>query len=162
MYTESDEEEEFQASGVRVVVPTVYFPPQADVSSEVASVVEGENVVAKQPDPNEFAVKGVVVGAGKEDGAGAEMVIALHAFVARSGKEMSLAKGDVVVVHRRQGTWIYGTKARRKTEDAEGGEEATANGDGKKPEMGWIPVAFVAKYSLQLYIAGELARFIFI
>ncbi|KAJ3205406.1 hypothetical protein HDU67_008873, partial [Dinochytrium kinnereticum] len=62
--------------------------------------------------------------------------------------------GDVVIVHRRQGTWIYGTKVKRR--DGSGGEveaasvteAASPTSPTAKPDVGWIPVAFVAKYSV--------------
>ncbi|KAJ3096885.1 hypothetical protein HDU97_005458 [Phlyctochytrium planicorne] len=148
---------------IRQAVPTVYFPPQADVESEMGSVVDAASSVssisvpgkAKRRstgvDPNRFALGGTVVEERKsgEKGVkvdeGTEMVIALHAFAKRSGKEMSLDKGDVIVVHKRQGTWIYGTKVRRRA--LEGVTDKKDEGKVEK-EVGWIPVAFVAKYSL--------------
>lgn len=101
-----------------------------------------------------------------------DFVYAIHDFSARSGKEMSLKKGDVIEVRKRQGTWIYGTKIPRKSgnsseSDSGKKEEEKPKGfadrflrgvpqsDGssnnaqkeEKPEVGWIPMAFVAKFS---------------
>ncbi|KAJ3197635.1 hypothetical protein HK101_002063 [Irineochytrium annulatum] len=203
-------------SNARPTVPSVYFPPQADVASEIGTVVEGAAATAGAVTGADYAIPGVVaagVGEGPLVGVppDAEMVIALHAFAARSQKEMSLAKGDVVVVHKRQGTWIYGTKAKRRSKDdppspseppaPQVGETAAAGGAGPsaskgkigslvgrlkrqpsgnakeaaagagsasssssssspaastatpapaemKGEVGWIPVAFVARFSL--------------
>ncbi|KAJ3307058.1 hypothetical protein HDU76_004703 [Blyttiomyces sp. JEL0837] len=145
--------------------PAVYFPPQADATSEIATVVGNANDVARGL---EALVKG-------------DLVIAMHNFVARSQKEMGLVKGDIVSVHKRSGTWLYGTKITKPKEKDTSptsqensptssggklgfglfkkGEKANANGDAGngggaaasvdvKPEMGWIPVAFVTKYAL--------------
>ncbi|KAJ3179891.1 hypothetical protein HDU87_002459 [Geranomyces variabilis] len=101
-----------------------------------------------------------------------DLVYAIHDFDARSAKEMSLRKGDVMEVKKRHGTWIYGTKfsRRQKASDdpnspAAGVTNPTARSASdrfrrgipqdssaeqtktEKPEVGWIPMAFVAKFS---------------
>ncbi|KND01078.1 uncharacterized protein SPPG_04170 [Spizellomyces punctatus DAOM BR117] len=104
----------------------------------------------------------------------ADLVYAIHDFTARSAKEMSLTKGDVIEVRKRQGTWIYGTKLQRKKKDgtdkpmspsvespssSRGFADRFRRGPPQqqqpqadsppeiKPEVGWIPMAFVAKFS---------------
>ncbi|KAI8804082.1 hypothetical protein BJ742DRAFT_465138 [Cladochytrium replicatum] len=141
-------------STTHVRTPAVYFPPAADVQSQMGSVVgnldeaEKEAMVSRaaaastKPSSNSVSKppeKKSSSGSGTSD-----LVIAVHEFSARSGKEMGLAKGDVVSVRKRQGTWIYGTKIR-----SAGGDLAdveVAQGDLKKLPMGWIPMAFVTKY----------------
>ncbi|KAJ3005164.1 hypothetical protein HKX48_000840 [Thoreauomyces humboldtii] len=108
-----------------------------------------------------------------------DLVYAIHDFAARSAKEMSLRKGDVMEVKKRHGTWIYGTKFTRRSRSTDGGPSDDASNPsttataaagavlGKdryrrgvpqeapladaetdvKPEVGWIPMAFVAKFS---------------
>ncbi|KAI8911981.1 hypothetical protein DFJ77DRAFT_542203 [Powellomyces hirtus] len=104
-----------------------------------------------------------------------DLVYAIHDFGARSAKEMSLRKGDVMEVKKRHGTWIYGTKFTRRSKSVDTGLAATdpalkdrfrrgvpqddANNNNnnnsnnsntsreEKPEVGWIPMAFVAKFS---------------
>ncbi|KAJ3031608.1 UNVERIFIED_CONTAM: Dolichyl-diphosphooligosaccharide-protein glycosyltransferase subunit dad1 [Siphonaria sp. JEL0065] len=77
------------------VGPAVYFPPQADVESEVGSVVGGD--ASNSPIRMSYLN-------------GKDLVFALYKYVARDAKEMSFEKGDVVEVHKRVGNWIYGIK----------------------------------------------------
>ncbi|TPX72287.1 hypothetical protein SpCBS45565_g00707 [Spizellomyces sp. 'palustris'] len=105
----------------------------------------------------------------------ADLVYAIHDFTARSTKEMSLVKGDVIEVRKRQGTWIYGTKLQRKRKDGtdkpmspsiespsssrgfvdrfrrgppqQQQQQEAGSPPEIKPEVGWIPMAFVAKFS---------------
>ncbi|KAJ3102158.1 hypothetical protein HDU96_009723 [Phlyctochytrium bullatum] len=134
--------------------PIVFFPPQADVQSEMGSVVEGwaadtrslasvsstaSSIVedaaalglngggdgqgeekakeAAEPAAGTTAVKEVIGDDWVVDTAGlppdVEMMIALYPFSARSEKEMSLSKGDVIAIHKRHQTWIYATKLRK-------------------------------------------------
>ncbi|KAI8923946.1 hypothetical protein BC831DRAFT_468221 [Entophlyctis helioformis] len=89
-----------------------------------------------------------------------DVVVAMYAFAARSEKEMSLERGDVVVVRKRQGTWIYGNKVDPSTMQPilhvhGGGAEMSRHQRGPptaghahmKPLRGWVPASFVAKYS---------------
>ncbi|KAJ3072879.1 hypothetical protein HDU98_002741 [Podochytrium sp. JEL0797] len=138
------------------VGPLVYFPPQADVESEVGSVV-GDS----EPSLSHHL-------------AGKDLVFALYKYDARETKEMSLEKGDVIEVFKRVGNWIYGAKVT--SEPRSGGISGDANGFatwqhkrqtriaglrhasslnnptssvGKNGnEIGWIPNSFVAKFSV--------------
>ncbi|KAI8853159.1 hypothetical protein BC829DRAFT_382992 [Chytridium lagenaria] len=122
--------------------PLVFFPPAADVQSEMGSVVEGtqgasgaSSIVSDMSFEEEMEVEGLPEGV--------EMLIALYPFIARSDKEMSLVKGDVMAVHKRHQTWIYATKLRklpRKSRRDLTADETTGG------EAGWIPAAFVTKY----------------
>ncbi|KAJ3280295.1 hypothetical protein HK104_000771 [Borealophlyctis nickersoniae] len=136
----------------QVRTPEVYVSPEADVESQMGSVVGvSESLVGLPPT--------------------ADMVYAIHDFAARSAKEMSLTKGDVVTVRKRQGTWIYGTKVPRSkpsptTADSSSNPASKDNKDtnnnksfadrfrrgppqaaSSPAEVGWIPMAFVAKFS---------------
>ncbi|KAJ3037046.1 hypothetical protein HDV00_002114 [Rhizophlyctis rosea] len=145
---------------VAVKMPEVYVSQEADVESQMGSVV---------------GVSESLVGLPKE----VDMVYAIHDFTARSAKEMSLAKGDVITVRKRQGTWIYGTKVPRSKTPGGGagagqqaanaannksftdrfrrgppqaggggaGESQSGGAAGETPAVGWIPMAFVAKFS---------------
>ncbi|KAI9092617.1 hypothetical protein DFS34DRAFT_632499 [Phlyctochytrium arcticum] len=142
--------------------PAVYVPDgDGDAESQMGSVVgASESLVS------------VVHSHSKAD-----LVYAIHDFAARSSKEMSLLKGDVIEVRKRQGTWIYGTKLQRKRKGdgtlvpsaspSPPPQNSTAKGfvdrfrrgppqqqapqpqvgPALKPEVGWIPMAFVAKFS---------------
>ncbi|KAJ3288928.1 hypothetical protein HDU79_004457 [Rhizoclosmatium sp. JEL0117] len=130
------------------VGPSVYFPPQADIESEVGSVV-GEDFNPQLT--------------------GKDLVFALYKYVAREAKEMSFEKGDVIEVHKRVGNWIYGSKVKDLGKGKEtcfnnwqnkrqsqvgirhghatlGSSQSSLQSAGK--EVGWIPSSFVAKYSL--------------
>ncbi|KAJ3050099.1 hypothetical protein HK097_008922 [Rhizophlyctis rosea] len=138
---------------VAVKMPEVYVSQEADVESQMGSIV---------------GVTESLVGLPEE----VDMVYAIHDFAARSAKEMSLAKGDVITVRKRQGTWIYGTKVPRTKTSLSLPNNASNNNDkasssfadrfrrgppqggaaGKgaaedAPQVGWIPMAFVAKFS---------------
>ncbi|KAJ3401600.1 hypothetical protein HDV05_000359 [Chytridiales sp. JEL 0842] len=176
--------------------PKVYFPPQADVESESATIVGMKDQEVDLGRLRRHVGSGAV-GSKKGEGAGEnkegvgkeaelhdDFVVAMHAFAARSAKEMTMLKGDIIYVHKRQGTWIYGTKIPPKTPDStpsteetlptetnsssskqsnsfrnifrknsgkdEGEPNAAGNeGEAEKLEMGWIPVAFVTKYSFE-------------
>ncbi len=91
--------------------PQVFLYPEADIESQVASMVG--SVITNAPSR--------------------DLVIALYDFQARSAKELSITRGDILAVRKRQGTWIYGSIVNR-------GPEA-------ENAFGWTPVSFVAKYS---------------
>ncbi|KAI9008101.1 hypothetical protein BC832DRAFT_539012 [Gaertneriomyces semiglobifer] len=131
--------------------PAVYVAGgDGDAESQMGSVVGAtESLVGALP-----TVKDV------------DLVYAIHDFSARSTKEMSLTKGDVLEVRKRQGTWIYGIKLSRKPKDLSSGSNSPVPGypaasglpdrfrrgppqqpGEAKPEVGWIPMAFVAKFS---------------
>ncbi|KAI8809877.1 hypothetical protein BJ742DRAFT_802723 [Cladochytrium replicatum] len=143
-------------STTHVRTPAVYFPPAADVQSQMGSVVGDLDEAEKEAMVSRAAAAASSSSSTKpssnpkppekkpSSSSAGDLVIAVHEFSARSGKEMGLAKGDVVSVRKRQGTWIYGTKIRAAGGDA--GEVEAAQGDPKKLPMGWIPMAFVTKY----------------
>jgi hypothetical protein len=103
-------------------VPQVYYPSEADLESHAASVVDTQ--ITEVDD---------------------DCVIALFDFNARSEREMSISKGDIITVQKRQGTWIFGSKpcntvqSRRHTR---GPPQSTVHS-----EYGWVPVAFVTKFT---------------
>ncbi|KAI8822254.1 uncharacterized protein EV422DRAFT_577928 [Fimicolochytrium jonesii] len=135
--------------------PAVYVAGgEGDAASEIGSVVgTTESLVGMIP-----LKKGM------------DLVYAIHDFTARSAKEMSLRKGDVIEVKKRHGTWIYGTKFTRRAKipgpstpttptdpSPLGSSDRFRRGPPQqqnnntpadaKPEVGWIPMAFVAKFS---------------
>ncbi|KAI9352145.1 hypothetical protein BDR26DRAFT_850422 [Obelidium mucronatum] len=137
------------------VGPAVYFPPQADIESEVGSVV-GEDSMS----PNRMKLL-----------VGKDLVFALYKYVARDGKEMSFEKGEVVEVYKRAGNWIYGAKVteirnketseftnwQSKRQSTVGLRHPSSNTSTSSlsssssvvtREVGWIPASFVSKYSL--------------
>ncbi|RKP02201.1 hypothetical protein CXG81DRAFT_18101 [Caulochytrium protostelioides] len=154
--------------------PAVYYSPDADAESHVGSVVGGLSVIAGASGVSGLRALAASSGAVGTTGGAAgsippEMVIAIHNFKARSAKELSLTKGDILAVRKRQGTWIY---ASRLTPDRSGDDAAVAAASSSAatsrakapgrlvrgipaelkaastaPKMGWIPMAFVAKYS---------------
>jgi SH3 domain len=71
--------------------PQVFFTPEADAESCVGSMVELSEISAAA-----FVEQ--------------DLVIAIYDFQARSGKEISLVKGDILLVRKRQGTWVYCAK----------------------------------------------------
>ncbi|KAJ1553504.1 hypothetical protein HK405_007719 [Cladochytrium tenue] len=87
--------------------------------------------------------------AGLDDVAKGDRVVALHSFAARSTKEMSLAKGDIVTVHKKSGTWIYGTKLSSATSGSLPQQQQQQDAADQQKELGWIPVAFVARHHQQ-------------
>ncbi|KAJ3154533.1 hypothetical protein HDU86_004662 [Geranomyces michiganensis] len=134
--------------------PAVYVAGgEGDAESQIGSVVgTTESLVGVLPSGNRQL----------------DLVYAIHDFEARSAKEMSLRKGDVMEVKKRHGTWIYGAKFSRRQKLSDGaspasprpandrfrrgipqdsGGGATAEPKSEKPEVGWIPMAFVAKFS---------------
>ncbi|KAJ1562384.1 hypothetical protein HK096_010512 [Nowakowskiella sp. JEL0078] len=138
----------------QIRIPKVYFPPQADVQSQMGSVVgeldadEIEALILNAKDTISTA-SGANSDSTNNGPRQADLVIAVHDFTARSTKEMGLCKGDVVTVRKRQGTWMYGTKIiSAEVENGEGeGADRFRRGPPQKGSMvGWIPVAFVTKY----------------
>ncbi|KAJ3157037.1 hypothetical protein HDU89_002447 [Geranomyces variabilis] len=137
--------------------PAVYVAGgEGDAESQIGSVVgTTESLVGVLPSGNRNL----------------DLVYAIHDFDARSAKEMSLRKGDVMEVKKRHGTWIYGTKfSRRQKASDEANSPASVTSPTarsandrfrrgipqdssaeqtktEKPEVGWIPMAFVAKFS---------------
>ncbi|KAJ3242768.1 hypothetical protein HDU78_001152 [Chytriomyces hyalinus] len=104
----------------RRVGPPVFFPPQADVQSEAGSVVGHVEVGATQ------------------HMAGRALFIAIYKHVPKETKEMAMEKGDVVEIAKRSGKWVLATKV-----------AASDRGSTRVTESGWVPAAFVMKYSLQ-------------
>jgi hypothetical protein len=105
-------------------VPQVYYPNEADLESHAASVVDTQ--VTEVDD---------------------DCVIALFDFNARSEREMSISKGDIITVQKRQGTWIFGSKqcSKAQTRRHQRGPPQSSN----HLEFGWVPVAFVTKFTTQ-------------
>ncbi|KAJ1564897.1 hypothetical protein HK096_005649 [Nowakowskiella sp. JEL0078] len=135
----------------QIRIPKVYFPPQADVQSQMGSVVG---------DLNEEEIEALILGAKdtvsttnsdltSNEPKQADLVIAVHDFTARSVKEMGLSKGDVITVRKRQGTWMYGTKiicVENESGNADGIDRFRRGPPQKDGSVGWIPNAFVTKY----------------
>ena len=61
-----------------------------------------------------------------------DLVVGIHDFVARSDRELSFKKGDVMLVKQRQENWLYATH------HAPGGVSTGG-------KSGWIPVIYTAK-----------------
>ncbi|KAJ3192791.1 hypothetical protein HK101_005965 [Irineochytrium annulatum] len=100
-----------EVGGGDLRTPAVYFPPQSDVASEVGSVVEdggGGGNSGDEPGGDTWVVE--TEGLPPD----AELVMSLYDFTARSAKELNLEKNDVIWVHKRHQTWIYGTKLKKK------------------------------------------------
>ncbi|KAJ3273761.1 hypothetical protein HDV01_003888 [Terramyces sp. JEL0728] len=113
--------------------PQVYFPPEADSESHAASVVDSEASSVMETEE--------------------ERVIALHDFDARSDIELSIRKGDIIMVRKRQGTWIFG-RILKSHAVISGGQDQNPlrfrrgppQPQSKKDGYGWIPAAFVTKF----------------
>ncbi|KAI9338569.1 hypothetical protein DFJ73DRAFT_962085 [Zopfochytrium polystomum] len=130
------------AGGTRVRSYMASEDGSGDTGGAVSVSSDGGSGTVDTPSAAAYpAFEGTVVAGPVDDVVKGDHVVALHAFAARSGKEMSLAKGDVVAVHKKSGTWIYGTKLVPRWKAGNGSDE-------DKGEMGWIPVAFVARFLL--------------
>ncbi|KAI8619894.1 hypothetical protein BC830DRAFT_1101813 [Chytriomyces sp. MP71] len=114
------------------VGPPVFFLPQADVESEVGSVIASVEASILQTL------------------AGRSLFIAIFRHVPKEAKEMALEKGDIVDIVKRSGKWVFGTKV---------GCDALKNGStslsrpasgATKKESGWIPAAFIMRFSPHL------------
>ncbi|KAI8836550.1 hypothetical protein BJ741DRAFT_190279 [Chytriomyces cf. hyalinus JEL632] len=105
----------------RRVGPPVFFPPQADVQSEAGSVVGHVEMGASQ------------------HMAGRVLFIAIYKHVPKETKEMAMEKGDVLEIAKRSGKWVLATKVAASAD----------RGSTRVTESGWVPAAFVMKYSLQ-------------
>lgn len=103
-------------------MPEVYCP-DVDAESHAASVVDSEASMIDE-----------------------DRVIALFEFSARSAREMSLVKGDIVSVQKRAGTWIYGQKIKSNSKQR---SDMRYRRGPPQPGLGvgWIPVAFVTKFT---------------
>ncbi|KAJ3109005.1 hypothetical protein HK100_003365, partial [Physocladia obscura] len=112
----------------RRVGPVVFFPPQADIESEVGSVV-GDGLSPRIA----HALSGK------------DLVFALYRYSAREIKEMSFEKGDLIEVIKRVGNWIYGIKIKFGPLS----QTSIIGRESDKRQMGWIPASFVVKYSLE-------------
>ncbi|KAJ3239134.1 hypothetical protein HDU81_006478 [Chytriomyces hyalinus] len=108
----------------RRVGPPVFFPPQADVQSEAGSVVGQVEMGASQ------------------HMAGRVLFIAIYKHVPKETKEMAMEKGDVLEIAKRSGKWVLATKVAASQAPAD-------RGPSRGTESGWVPAAFVMKYSLQ-------------
>ncbi|KAJ3258358.1 hypothetical protein HK103_003646 [Boothiomyces macroporosus] len=114
--------------------PQVYFPPEADSESHAASVVDSEASSVMETEE--------------------ERVIALHDFDARSDIELSIRKGDIIMVRKRQGTWIFGRILKSHAVISGSQEQNPLRfrrgppqpQHKKETNYGWIPAAFVTKY----------------
>ncbi|KAI9343089.1 hypothetical protein DFJ73DRAFT_797427 [Zopfochytrium polystomum] len=77
-----------------------------------------------------------------------DRIVVLHGFAARSAKEMSVRKGEVLNVQKASGTWVYAVRtvpvAQGQTASMGAGGSGGA-GETEKKEAGWVPVAFVGR-----------------
>jgi len=76
-----------------------------------------------------------------------ERILAIHDYKARDNREMSLEKGDVIIVKQKKGTWIYGVKESNIFK-----LDLITNHQIKfdHREHGWVPSTYVKSYNNNL------------
>ncbi|EGF79137.1 hypothetical protein BATDEDRAFT_90148 [Batrachochytrium dendrobatidis JAM81] len=116
-----------------------------EIHSFVASVVDA-NSVSKSVLSSVVPVKPVqTVETPNPDKPTVKCVMAKYDYKARTAKEMSFQKGDVMVIRKRQETWLYGTLVDKHT--LKPTVIANHQDTGTISSRGWIPVAFVVAYT---------------
>ncbi|ORX50304.1 hypothetical protein BCR36DRAFT_290324, partial [Piromyces finnis] len=72
-----------------------------------------------------------------------ERILAVHDYKGRDNREMSLEKGDILIVKQRKGTWIYGVKESNIFKiDIITNQQIKF----KHREHGWVPATYVKPY----------------
>ena len=73
-----------------------------------------------------------------------ERIMAIHDYSARDNREMSLEKGDVLIVKQRKGTWIYGVKESNIFKiDLITNQQIKFD----HHEHGWVPATYIKPYT---------------
>jgi len=87
---------------------------------------------------------GITISSGKHRNRNYERIIAAHDYKGRDKREMSMEKGDILIVKQRKGTWIYGIKESNIFKI-----DLITNQQIKfeHREHGWVPTSYVKPYN---------------